>query len=169
MNWKFSLLAVLAGAVMIVALASESRAADGYGGEPQMAAKGMGSMKAMSLYDRVGGTDAIAAVVDRFIDVLASDSRVTSNAVVAEHLGRHTPAGIKFQVTAFVIMATGGPMVYSGRDMKTAHHGLMITEDEWNAGAEDFVQVLNEFSVPQDLQDELLALIGTTHDDIVGQ
>ncbi len=130
--------------------------------------KAEGSMDSDSLYARLGGTDAIAAVVDRFIDVLATDERIAANPRTVERLGKHSLAGIKFQVTAFVIMATGGPMVYNGRDMKTAHEGLQISEEEWTASAEDFVMVLNEMNVPQDLQDELLALVSTTHDDIVG-
>jgi hemoglobin len=100
--------------------------------------------------------------------VLASDPVIGANPKTVERLGKHSVAGIKFQVTAFVIMATGGPMVYHGKDMQTAHTGLGISEDEWNAAAADFVQVLNEFEVPDELQNELLALISSTHDDIVG-
>ncbi|MCC7477325.1 group 1 truncated hemoglobin [bacterium] len=163
-NFLFHGLALLLASAMIMGGVSRAQA---YGGG-EMPAHTEQAMDD-SLYARLGGTDAIAAVIDRFVDVLAADPRIGANPRTVERLSKHSLAGIKFQVTAFVIMATGGPMVYHGKDMKTAHSGLLISEEEWNAGAEDLVTVLKELNVPQELQDELLALVGSTHDDIVGQ
>ena len=65
--------------------------------------------------------------------------------------------------------ATGGPCAYLGRDMKTVHKGMNITEAEWSATVEDLVKTLNKFKVPAKEQQELLAIIGPMKKDIVGQ
>jgi len=64
-------------------------------------------------------------------------------------------------------MVTGGPCNYTGRDMKTTHKGLGITESDWNVMASLFVETLTKFNVPKKEQDELLAIVATTKKDIV--
>ena len=63
--------------------------------------------------------------------------------------------------------ATGGPCVYTGRDMKTSHAGLGITEAEWNASVAHLVASLDKFKVPQAEKDELLAMASSLEADIV--
>ena len=65
--------------------------------------------------------------------------------------------------------ATGGPCKYSGKDMKTAHAGMNITEDEFTALVEDLVKSLDKAGVPQAEKDELLGALGGMKGDIVGQ
>ena len=63
--------------------------------------------------------------------------------------------------------ATGGPCLYTGRDMKTSHAGLGINESEWNAAANHLVATLNKFKVPKKEQDELIAIVSSLKGDIV--
>ena len=63
--------------------------------------------------------------------------------------------------------ASGGPQTYTGRDMKAAHAGLNITAEDFNAFVEDLVTTLNELKVPQQEQNELLAVLGPMQSDIV--
>ena len=63
--------------------------------------------------------------------------------------------------------ATGGPQKYTGRDMKTAHAGLKIMEDDFNALVEDLVKSLDKFKVPEKEKSELLAILGPMKPDIV--
>ena len=70
-------------------------------------------------------------------------------------------------VVELISSVTGGPLKYTGRDMKNAHAGMMITGDEFNAAAVHLVAALKKFNVPQAEIDELLGIIATTKKDIV--
>ena len=125
------------------------------------------SAAAPSLYDRLGGVYAIAAVVDDFIERLLVNKTLNANPSISEARMHVPKQGLKYHVTAFVCHATGGPCVYTGRDMKPAHAHLNITEKEWRAMVADFRRTLDKFKVPKKEQDELVLLVGTTKPDIV--
>lgn len=124
-----------------------------------------------SLYTRLGGTPAIAAVVDEFVNRLATDPTVTGNKNVVKSLsmGKVSGAGIKYLVTEQLVLASGGPAKYSGRDMASSHKGLMITEGEWEQSAKILKSVLDDFKVPAKEQGEVFAAIVATKKDIVGK
>lgn len=120
-----------------------------------------------SLYDRLGGVYAIATVVDDFVDRLLVNDTLNANPAIKAARDRVPRSGLKYQVTAFVCLATGGPCTYSGRNMKQAHAHLNITEKEWQALATEFKKSLDKFNVPQREQNELFALVGSVKGDIV--
>lgn len=120
-----------------------------------------------TLYDRLGGVYAIATVVDDFIERLLANDTLNANPAIKAARERVPKAGLKYQVTAFVCLATGGPCAYTGRSMKQAHAHLNITEKEWQALAVEFKKSLDKFSVPQREQDELFALVDSVKGDIV--
>jgi hemoglobin len=64
-------------------------------------------------------------------------------------------------------MATGGPCLYIGRDMKTAHKGLAITGSDWELSVKYLAESLDKFKVPQKEKDELLAIASSLKADIV--
>ncbi len=74
---------------------------------------------------------------------------------------------IRQHVVDFLCNATGGPCLYTGQDMKTAHTGLKITDAEWNAAAQDLVQTLDKFKVPEPEKTEVLNAINGLKGDIV--
>lgn len=117
-----------------------------------------------SLYQRLGGYDAIAAVTDDFIGRLLADP-----AMARFFVGHSTDS--KMHIRQLIVdqlcAAAGGPCVYTGRDMKTTHAGLGITEAEWNAAVVHLVATLDKFKVPQAEKDELLAVVSTLKADIV--
>ncbi|MBI3140768.1 MAG: group 1 truncated hemoglobin [Rhodocyclales bacterium] len=120
-----------------------------------------------SLYDRLGGAYPIAMVVDDFIDRLWVNKTLNANpAIKASRAAMPKPA-LKYQVTSFVTMATGGPQKYVGRDMASAHAHLNIKEKEWQAMIAEFRKTLKKFKVPEGEQKELIELLGTTKKDIV--
>jgi hemoglobin len=126
-------------------------------------ATGGGQMK-KSLYARLGGYDAIAAVVDDFIGRLVADKRFSKFFVGhSEDSLRKIRQHIVDQFCA----AAGGPCLYTGRDMKTTHHGLGITGDDWDAAANHLVETLDKFKVGKAEKDDLLAFVGTLKKDIV--
>ncbi len=120
-----------------------------------------------SLYDRLGGAYPIAVVVDDFIDRLLANDTLNANPAIKEARGRVPAPGLKFHVTTMVCEATGGPCKYVGRDMKTAHARLNITQKEWDAMVADFRKTLNKFKVPVKEQEELIQIVGSTKKDIV--
>jgi hemoglobin len=124
------------------------------------------SMKPMmqkSLYDRLGGKDAITAVVDDFVGNVAGDKRI--NGFFA-----HTDVPrLKRNLVDQICAATGGPCTYTGKDMKTAHKGMGITDADFNALVEDLTKSLNKFNVPAKEQGELLGILGPLKPQIVGQ
>lgn len=120
-----------------------------------------------SLYDRLGGVYNIAVVVDDFIDRLLVNDTLNANPAIKAARTRVPAPGLKFHVTTQVCQVTGGPCTYVGRDMKTAHAQLNITQKEWDAMVADFRQTLNKFKVPVKEQEELIQIVGSTKNDIV--
>ena len=120
-----------------------------------------------SLYERLGGVYAIAAVVDDFIDRIMVDSRLNANPKVDEAHYRVSKAGFKYLVTEQVCWAAGGPQVYTGRSMRDSHAHLEITEFEWQSFLGDLRQSFDKFEVPATEQAELLAIVESTKSDIV--
>jgi len=124
-------------------------------------------MSALSLYERLGGVYAIAAVVDDFIDRIMDDPRLNANPKVDEAHHRVSKAGFKYLVTEQVCHATGGPQRYTGRNMYDSHAQLGITALEWEAFLDDFRKTLDKFKVPAAEQAELFAIVASTKQDIV--
>ena len=120
-----------------------------------------------SLYERLGGVYSIATVVDDFIERLLVNDILNANPKIKEARERVPKAGLKFHVTALLCQLSGGPQVYTGRNMRDSHVHLNISEKEWDAMVVDFVAGLNHFKVPEKEQGELLALVGPTKADIV--
>lgn len=120
-----------------------------------------------SLYDRLGGEEAITAIVDRFIDVLSDDDLLNANPAILAARDHADPDQLKALVTAFVCQASGGPQEYTGRSMADSHADMNISGAEWDQMILQFVAVLDEFGVPDAEQGELLAIMDSTKADIV--
>ena len=120
-----------------------------------------------TLYDRLGGSYAIATVVDDFIERLFVNDTLNANPAIKQARDRVPKAGLKFHVATLVCQVTGGPCKYVGRDMKTSHAHLNITEKQWDAMVADFRKTLDAFKVPAAEQGELITIVGGTKADIV--
>jgi hemoglobin len=121
----------------------------------------------VSLYERLGGVYAIAAVVDDFIERIMEDARLNANPKVNEAHHRVSRAGFKYLVTEMVCWATGGPQQYTGKTMYDSHAHLDITEPEWQVFLEDLRQTFDKFGVPAAERAELFAIVDSTKKDIV--
>ena len=120
--------------------------------------------KAPSLYERLGGYNAIALVVDDFIGRLVADKQF---AKFFGGFSNDSKKRIRQHFVDQLCAATGGPCVYTGRDMKTAHGGLGINEKEWNAGNKHLLAALDKYKVGKKEKDEVLALVMSLKKDIV--
>ena len=116
---------------------------------------------AQTLYERLGGLNAITAVVGAFRDRVAGDDRINLK------FARTDLARLTKMLIDQVCEATGGPCRYNGRSMKEAHAAMKVTKGEFNALVEDLVATLNQFKVPSAEQEELLAILGPLKSDIV--
>ncbi len=119
-----------------------------------------------TLYKRLGGYDAIAAVTDDFVGRLATDKSLEKFFVghSKESLGR-----IRQLVVDQLCAATGGPCIYIGRDMKSSHQGMGITEANWNTAVAHLVATFEKFKVPERERKELLGALSGLENDIVEQ
>jgi hemoglobin len=129
------------------------------------------SMKKASLYDRLGGKPAITAVVDDFVGRAAANPKVNfTRKGIPGAEWQATPENVehlKQGLVDFITVATGGPNVYKGKDMKEVHKNMQITDAEFDAIASDLKAALDDKKVPADLQKELLDIVGTTRSQIV--
>src|SRR5690349_19877955 len=119
-----------------------------------------------SLYDRLGGTPAITSVVDGFVANVASDARINK---FFSHVASDTAAMRQFKqkLVDQVCQGSGGPCTYTGKDMKTAHAGMCLTNADFDALVEDQVKALDTAGFQQKEKDELLAVLGPMRADIV--
>jgi hemoglobin len=119
-----------------------------------------------TLYKRLGGREGISIVVADFVTNMTGDGRV--NARFKDMKGPEIER-LKSNLSDQICDATGGPCSYVGRDMKTAHKGMKITEAEWNATVENLVKAMDKNKVGAKEKSELLGALGPMKADIVGQ
>lgn len=114
-----------------------------------------------SLYDRLGGIDAITAVVRAVVDRQMKDDRIN------QKFARTSEDRLIKEFVDLICQAAGGPCTYTGRDMTEAHHDMGVTNGEWDAFVEDVVTVLNEFKVGAAEQDDLLNALASFRGEII--
>jgi hemoglobin len=116
---------------------------------------------AESLYERLGGKEAITAVIDDFVARCAADTRINGK------FARSDVPRLKANLVDQVCAATGGPCTYSGRDMRTTHLGMSVTGGEFDALVGDLVATLDRFNVGETEKSELLGALAPMRGDIV--
>ena len=121
-------------------------------------------MSEKSLYERLGGYDAIFAVTNDLLDRMEKDPQ----------LGRfwqhRSTDGVKRErqlIVDFLCASSGGPLYYKGRDMKLSHKGMRISESDWTIFLNHADATLKAFNVPQAEYDEVVAFVQSTKADIV--
>ena len=114
-----------------------------------------------SLYDKLGGEATIKAVVDEFY------KRVLGNPQLKPVFEGTDMGGLKRHQALFISQALGGPKQYDGRDMKAAHAGLGITDEQFDAVATHLVATLNHFKVDQADIDTIVGVVAPLKDQVV--
>ena len=117
-----------------------------------------------SLYQRLGGYDVIAAVVDDLFQMLRSDPRF-SRFAMGRSIDSHQRA--RQLLVDQLCQLAGGPCFYIGRDMKTSHGGLGITLEEWEINLDYTRQALRKHGIRQREADEVIALFDQYRSEIV--
>ena len=121
-------------------------------------------MSKKTLYERLGGYDAISAVANDLLPRLQADSQL---ARFWQHRGEDGVKREKQLLVDFLCSSAGGPLYYTGRDMKTSHKGMKISESDWSAFLGHLNATLETFQVPQAERDEVVAFVQSTKPDIV--
>ncbi|MFZ2279091.1 MAG: group 1 truncated hemoglobin [Prosthecobacter sp.] len=116
-----------------------------------------------SLYQKLGGKAAMEAAVDAFYVKVLADDRVKHffDDVSMDKQRR--------KQKEFLSAAFGGPLPWTGKDMRKAHEGMGLTEVHFNAIAENLVNTLKDLKISQELIDQVVAVALTTKDDVLGR
>ena len=118
-----------------------------------------------TLFDKIGGYGAVNAAVDIFYRKILSDDSISgyfTDIDMDEQIGKQK---------RFLVMAFGGPNNYTGKDLRTAHAPLVargLNEAHFTAVAGHLQATLEELGVAQALINEVMAIAGSTHDDVLG-
>jgi len=121
-------------------------------------------MSEKTLYERLGGYDAISAVANDLLPRLQEDSQL---ARFWQHRGEDGLKREKQLLVDFLCSSAGGPLYYTGRDMKISHEGMKISESDWSRFLGHLNATLQAFQVPQAECDEVVAFVQSTKPDIV--
>jgi hemoglobin len=119
-----------------------------------------------SLYHRLGGYDALAAVTDDFLGRLATDPQLGRFFV---GLNNDSKTRVRQHVIDFLCAATGGPCKYTGRDRRPRTRELNISEADWNTNVKYLIASLDKFKVPEREKGEVLTAVEGLKGDIVGR
>ncbi|PIR37565.1 MAG: group 1 truncated hemoglobin [Alphaproteobacteria bacterium CG11_big_fil_rev_8_21_14_0_20_39_49] len=114
-----------------------------------------------TLFEKLGGKAAVNAAVDIFYAKVMADDKINylfKNVDMPRQIAKQK---------AFLTYAFGGAPNYSGKNMREAHKHLKLTEEHFNAVAGHLKSTLEELSVPDDIQDEVMSIAASTHDDVL--
>ena len=119
--------------------------------------------KTESIFEQIGGEAAVNAAVDIFYRKVLADDRISHFFDTIDMEAQHV------KQKAFLTMAFGGPNNYSVKDMREAHKHMNLTEEHFNAVAENLVGTLEELSVPQNLIDGVVDIALSVKDDVLNK
>jgi len=117
-----------------------------------------------TLYERLGGYDAVAAVADALLQRLRADSQLGR---FWENRGEDGIAREKQLLIDFLCASAGGPLLYTGRDMVTSHRGMGITGSDWEIFIGHVEATLQQFELPTAEFEDVLGFIQSTREEIV--
>lgn len=121
-------------------------------------------MDSKPLYQRLGGYDGISTFANDLLPRLKGDPQLGR---FWENRGDDGVAREKQLLIDYLCFSTGGPMVYTGRDMKTTHKGMKISEEDWSIFLGHAGATMEALQVPKQECDEIVAFVLGLKDDIV--
>ncbi len=115
-----------------------------------------------SLYERLGGAQGIESIVD---DVIA---RHLANPIIKTRFENiEDLEHAKKMAREFLSAGAGGPVRYTGRDMRTAHRGMNISEQEYLAVVDDIMGALAKHDIDEATRKDVLAILYALKGDII--
>src|SRR5581483_868180 len=123
-----------------------------------------GTNSGQTLYQRLGGYDVIASIIDDLLSRMRNDPKMQR---FGAGRGTDSLARARQLLVDQICALAGGPCIYIGRDMKTSHAGLGITEEEWDANLKHTVAALQKNGVPPAERQEFLGLFAQNKAEII--
>ena len=121
-------------------------------------------MNQQSLYERVGGYDGITAFANDLLPRLRGDAQLGR---FWEHRGDDGIAREKQLLIDYLCANAGGPVYYTGRDMKLSHEGMRISESDWSVFLQHAGATMESLQVLQQERDEVVTFVLSLKDDMV--
>ena len=121
-------------------------------------------MNHKSLYDRLGGYDGITAFANDLLPRLQADAQMGR---FWKNRGDDGLAREKQLLIDYLCSCAGGPIYYTGRDMKLSHAGMKISESDWAIFLQHVGATMTALKVPRQECDEVVAFVLSLKDDIV--
>jgi hemoglobin len=129
-----------------------------------------GTTEEQTLYDRLGGIFAIAAVVNRFSDAIIVNPQLNVNPALKawnEHEAATRLPGLKFMRTIWVAALTGGPFTYTGKPLHEAHLRFHLSSEDFDEVGAEIVRALDYYQVPADAKKQLVDAYMLTKTEVV--
>lgn len=117
----------------------------------------------LSLYERLGGEQKLRKIVNDILD------KNFNNPQIAHHFRNTDMNKLKQVVFEFFSMGTGGPHTYTGRDMRSSHESLGISESDFSIGNDDVLKALQENGVAKAEIDEVIGILDSLKGDVLGK
>jgi hemoglobin len=124
-------------------------------------------MSEQSLYDRIGGVNAISMVVDRFSDEIVTNPKLNVNPALKEWNQKGQLPALKFMRTLWICEVAGGPFKYTGKPLGEAHKDLHITSEEFDEVGGEIANALDHFKVPKREKQEVLDAIVARKTEVI--
>ncbi len=121
-------------------------------------------MNPITLYERLGGYDAIAAVADALMVRIKDDDKLRR---FYDHRGADGIAREQQLLVDFLCASSGGPVIYTGRDMTPVHVGMRLDEEDWKRAMVHLTATLEAFEVPEQEKGEVLSFHESLKPEIV--
>lgn len=117
----------------------------------------------LSLYERLGGEPGLRKIVNDILD------KNFNNPLIGHYFRNIDMGKLKQLVFEFFSMGIGGPHQYTGRDMRSSHAAMKISDEDFESGNDDVLQVLEENGIGEAEQNEMIAILNSMKGDVVGQ
>ena len=128
----------------------------------------LADVEQQSLYERLGGTKGIHDLVDEIVEAHMSNPVIKARFLPYKDKPDQLNQ-IKKHVVDFFDAGSGGPAVYTGRDMPTTHRGMNINEAEYMATIDDILKVLTAHGIDEDTRKDVLAILYSLKEGILRQ
>jgi len=117
---------------------------------------------AKTLYERLGGTEGITKIVDDVIENHLKNPIIKTRYINAKDLERARHMSVEF-----FVVGSGGPGIYTGKDMITTHKGMNISEQEFMAVLDDILDALDKNNVGEEERKDVLAILYSLKGEII--
>jgi hemoglobin len=120
-----------------------------------------------SLYERLGGTDGITAIVDEVVEAHMTNPAIKARFLPLKNNPEHF-AKVRQHLIDFFIMGSGGPQQYTGKDMHSAHIGMNISQGEYMSVIDDILSALDKKNIDEQSRKDVLAILFSLKDQMIG-